>query len=118
MFRFERLKVWHKAVELYDLVDQAAEGFPARVQFSVADQLRRAGLSVPSNIAEGSGRETARESRHFYTMAKASTFELVSIATVCQRRSLITTEQYDEIYGRAEEISKMLTGLKRASATA
>jgi four helix bundle protein len=113
MFRFERLKVWHKAVELFDLVDRVAEGFPARVQFSIADQLRRAALSMPSNIAEGCGRETAKESRHFYTMAKASTFELVSIVTVCQRRSLMTTEQYREVYGRAEEISKMLTGLKR-----
>jgi len=112
MFRFERLKVWQKAVELYDVVDRAAEGFPARIQFSVADQFRRAALSIPSNIAEGSGRETERESRHFYTVAKASTFELVSIATVCQRRGLMTAEQYQDVYGRAEEISKMLTGLK------
>ncbi len=117
MFRFERLKVWHKAVDLYDLVDQVAESFPAKVQFFVADQLRRAALSVPSNIAEGSGRETVRESRHFYTMAKASTFELVSIATICQRRGLMSPQQYHEIYGRAEEISKMLTGLKHASST-
>jgi four helix bundle protein len=51
-------------------------------------------------------------------MAKASTFEVVSISTVCQRRGLMTPEQYQEIYGRAEEISKMLTGLKRVSPAA
>jgi four helix bundle protein len=68
MFRFERLKVWHKAIELY-------------------------------------------------TVAKGSTFEVVSIATICQRRSLMTPAQYQNIYGRAEEISKMLTGLKRFSST-
>jgi four helix bundle protein len=117
MFRFERLKVWHKAVELYDLVDRVTEGFPAKIQFSVADQFRRAALSIPSNIAEGSGRETTRECRHFFTVAKASTFELVSIATVCQRRGLMTFQEYQEIYGRAEEVSKMLTGLKRATST-
>lgn len=115
MFRFERLKVWHKAIELFDLVDQVAEKFPSRVQFSIADQIRRAALSIPSNIAEGSGRETSRDSRHFYTMARGSAFELASIATVCQRRGLLTTEQYHKIYGRAEEISKMLTGLKRVA---
>ncbi len=118
MFRFERLKVWHKAVELFDVVDKVAEGFPARVQFSVADQLRRAALFVPSNIAEGSGRETAKDSRHFYSMAKGSAFEVVSIATVCDRRGLMTVEEYRDIYGRAEEISKMLTGLKRVPVSA
>ncbi len=118
MFRFERLKVWHKAVELFDVVDKVAEGFPARVQFSVADQLRRAALSVPSNIAEGCGRETAKDSRHFYSVAKGSAFEVVSIATVCEHRGLMTVEEYRDIYGRAEEISKMLTGLKRVPVSA
>ena len=113
MFRFERLRVWHKAVDLYDVVDQVADGFPAKVRFSVGDQLRRAALSVSSNIAEGSGRETTKESRYFYSIAKGSTFEVVSIAAICQRRRLVRSEQYLEIYGRAEEISKMLTGLKR-----
>ena len=113
MFRFERLKVWHKAVEFFDIVDEVAEGFPARVQFSVADQLRRAALSIPSNIAEGCGRETAKDSRHFYSVANGSAFEVVSIATVCERRGLMTAEQYRDIYAWAEEISKMLTGLKR-----
>jgi four helix bundle protein len=115
MFRFERLKVWHKAVELFDLVDQVAERFPSRFQFSVADQIRRAALSISSNIAEGSGRDTSKDSRHFYTMARGSAFELASIATACQRRGLLTTEQYQGIYGRAEEVSKMLTALKRVA---
>ena len=117
MFRFERLKVWHKAVELYDVVDELADGFPAKARFALADQLRRATLSVSSNIAEGSGRETTKESWYFYTVAKRSTFEVVSIATICQRRNLMTSAQYQNIYGRAEEISKMLTGLKRFSST-
>lgn len=115
MFRFERLKVWHKAVELYDVVDEVADGFPAKVRFALADQLRLAALSVSSNIAEGSGRETTRESRHFYNVAKASAFEVVSIVMICQRRGLMAPERGREIYGQAEEISKMLTGLKRVA---
>ncbi|MFB3817317.1 MAG: four helix bundle protein [Candidatus Methylomirabilales bacterium] len=77
MFRFERLVVWQKALDLFDLADQAASKFPAEYRFSVADQLRRAALSVSSNIAEGSGRETPREADHFFTIAKSSTFEVV-----------------------------------------
>ncbi len=113
MFRFERLKVWHKAVELYDVVDEVADSFTSKARFGLVDQFRRAALSVPSNIAEGSGRETIKESRHFYNVAKGSAFEVVSIIMICRRRGMITPERYQEIYGRAEEISKMLTGLKR-----
>jgi four helix bundle protein len=113
MFRFERLVVWQKALELFDQADQVADQFPQRFQFFLADQLRRAALSVSSNIAEGSGRETEKETRHFFTVAKSSTFEVVSILTVCHRRSLVTSERYQAAYGLAEEISKMLTALKR-----
>ena len=115
MFRFERLKVWHKALELYDVVDVVTDGFPDKARSAIVDQLRRAALSVSSNIAEGAGRETVRESRQFYNVAKASAFEVVSIAMVCQRRKLMTPAQGQDIYGRSEEISKMLTGLKRVS---
>lgn len=113
MFRFERLRVWHKALELYDAVDDMAEELTGRARLNLADQLRRAALSVSSNIAEGSGRETARDSQHFYTVAKGSAFEVVSIAAVCQRRGMISAEKYQEIYQRVEDITKMLSGLKR-----
>jgi len=116
MFRFERLRVWHKAVELYDIVDGITCKLPTRTAFVLADQLRRAALSVSANIAEGSGRETTKDSSHFFTVAKASTYEIVSIASVCERRGLITVEQYQGIYGRAEDIARMLTGLKRVPA--
>ncbi len=115
MFRFERLKVWHKAVELYDVVDEVADNFPPKARFTLVDQLRRAALSVAANIAEGSGRETTKESRHFYNVAKGSAFEVVSIIMVCRRRGMITPERYQDIYGRTEEISRMLTGLKRVA---
>jgi four helix bundle protein len=113
MFRFERLRVWHKAVEMYDIVDEIACKLPTRTAFTLADQLRRAALSISANIAEGSGRETSKDSNHFFTVAKASTYEVVSIAYICQRRGLMTAEQYQGIYGGAEDIARMLTGLKR-----
>jgi four helix bundle protein len=82
MFRFERLRVWHKAIELYDVVDDVAEELAGRDRLILADQLRRAALSVSSNIAEGSGRETVKDSQHFYTVAKGSAFE-VAVSLLC-----------------------------------
>lgn len=115
MFRFERLRVWQKAVDLYDVVDDLCSGFRGRARFILADQIRRATLSISSNIAEGSGRETRKESLHFFTIAKGSAFEVVSIATICHRRGLIPIERYRDLYGRVEDIAKMLSGLKRSS---
>jgi len=103
MFRFERLRVWHKAIELYDVVDDVAEELAGRDRLILADQLRWAALSVSSNIAEGSGRETLKDSQHFYTVAKGSAFEVVSIAAVCQRRGRISPENYRKIYQRVED---------------
>ena len=117
MFRFERLRVWHKAVDLYAAVDKVCEGFRGRGRFVLADQMRRAALSVSSNSAEGSGRETKKDSQHFYTIAKGSAFEVVSIATICYRRGLIPNEGYRDIYAQVEDIAKMLSGLKRVSQT-
>jgi len=113
MFRFERLTVWQKAVELFELVDALVESLPRRVRFGLADQIHRAALSISSNIAEGAGRETVAEMRHFYTTAKASTFELVSLSIICCRRKFFTEEQHSEVYHRAEEIARMLTALKK-----
>jgi four helix bundle protein len=115
MFRFERLRVWHKAVDLYGAVDELCERFRGRARFILADQIRRAALSISSNIAEGSGRETRKESAHFFTIAKGSAFEVVSIVTISHRRGLIPIEGYRDIYGRVQDIAKMLSGLKRAS---
>ena len=113
MFRFERLTVWQKAIEIFELVDALVEGFPRRVRFGLSDQMHRAALSISSNIAEGTGRETAAEMRHYYTTAKASTFELVSLSIVCRRRKLLSDDQYTDVYGRAEEVARMLTALKK-----
>ncbi len=115
MFRFERLQVWHKAIALYDLIDSIAQELPAYLRFSLADQLRRAALSDSSNIAEGTGRETEKDTHHFFTLAKSSVFELVSILVVCFRRQLIAGEKFSTAYAMAEEISRMLSALKRGT---
>ena len=71
MFKFERLAVWQKAVDLYVDVAAVTDRLPAREQYSLGDQRRRAALSVSANIAEGSGREGAREAKRFSTSRRA-----------------------------------------------
>jgi four helix bundle protein len=113
MFKFESLEVWKAAVELYSIVVSTTEGLYRRNRGYLADQIRRAALSVSANIAEGTGREGLRESKQFFNIAKGSVYEVVSVAYVINTEGLFSPERYSAIYGRCDHIARMLSGLIR-----
>ena len=78
-FKFERLDVWNRSIVWADSLFGIADSLPNRYQFSLGEQLRRAALSVPTNIAEGVGRDSQNESNYFYRIAKGSVYEVVSL---------------------------------------
>lgn len=88
MFRFEKLDVRRKAVELADLVHSATRAFPADERFGLTSQMRRAVVSISSNIAEGSGRASDKDFAHFVEFAYASLMEVISQAGIAMRQSL------------------------------
>ena len=73
---FRDLQVWHLAIELTELVYVLTADFPKHELFGLSSQMRRAAVSIPSNIAEGSARASRKDFRHFLSMAKGSTCEL------------------------------------------
>jgi four helix bundle protein len=79
MLTFEKLDVWKKAIMYARDLVRIADGLPAKYQYSFADQLRRAALSIPSNIAEGVGRKGRRDMVNFYTISRGSVYESVNI---------------------------------------
>jgi len=114
MLNFERLVVWQKAIAYAETLVLIADSLPAKYQYSFADQLRRAGLSIPSNIAEGAGRKGLRDSANFYSIAKGSVYESVNILKLLERLNHFKAPckfNLDTIYFNAEEICKMLYGL-------
>ena len=111
MFKFERLEVWKKAVSLYERASSLTQGIPQKDQFSLGDQIRRASLSVSTNIAEGTRREGEKESRHFFNIAKGSVYEVVSLQHVMQLRGYLPEKDYLVLYDQCNEIAKMLSGL-------
>ena len=115
MFRFQTLDVWKKSVEFADLMIGIADELPQKYQYSLGDQLRRAGLSVPNNVAEGNGRKSKKESSNFYNIAKGSLYECINILVILSKRKLINWSKFNRegIYKLAEDIAKMLTGLMR-----
>lgn len=112
-FGFQNLLVWEKAIRMAVITANIANDFVFKYQSSFGDQLRRAGLSIPNNIAEGNGRKTRRESSNFYNIAKGSVYECVSILEVATRLNLVDWSKHDrnELESLGEEICKMLHSL-------
>ncbi|MEP6168424.1 MAG: four helix bundle protein, partial [Rhodopirellula bahusiensis] len=78
MFSFEKLDVWSKSVDLADVVYRLTKDFPDYERFGLANQMRRAAVSVSSNIAEGSSRESRKDFARFIQLAFGSLMEIVS----------------------------------------
>ena len=113
MFKFERLDVWHKSVALYDAIITVSSSIHQRDQYSLGEQIRRASLSISTNIAEGTGRDSLKESRYFFNVAKGSVYEVVSLLHVCKTQRYIEEDHFEKLYSQCDEIARMITGLMK-----
>jgi four helix bundle protein len=111
MFKFERLDAWKVSLELFRRVVGCTDNLTSRNQSFFSEQIRRAALSISSNIAEGTGREGVKESRQFFNIAKGSVYEVVSIAHVLRQENLITAAEFGDCYRLCDRIAGMLSGL-------
>lgn len=107
-FAFEKRLVYQKSVNFADAICTATEQFQRGYRFLV-DQLNRAALSISSNIAEGNGRFTKAERKHFLGIARASVQECVPQLELARRRALIEEPKHVELKSQLEEISRMLS---------
>jgi four helix bundle protein len=112
MFNFEKLEVWRKSIEFADQVYRLTQTFPAEERFGLTNQMRRAAVSISSNIAEGSSRSSKSDYSRFVELAAGSLFEVVSQAHVAARQAYLGEEGFRSMHASAEELSRMLSGLK------
>jgi four helix bundle protein len=108
-FRFERLDVWRKAIELASQVYVATRGFPDTERFGLTSQMRRAAVSVSSNIAEGSGRSSDGEFARFIEIAYGSLMEVVSQAYIARQQGILADDEFAGLYSTADELGRMLS---------
>jgi len=111
MFRFEKFEVWQESVGFADMIYACTREFPREEQFGLTSQMRRAAVSVSSNIAEGSSRLSDKEFARFVEIAYASLMEVVSQLFIAIRQTLVDQTQFDRIYSDAERIAKKLSSL-------
>lgn len=114
MFIFERLEVWQKAIEFADLVYELTKAFPGDERFGLTNQMRRAAVSISSNIAEGSSRFSKSDFARFLEIATGSLFEVVSQAFIGRRQGFLSEADFQRLYAAAEEQGRMLSGLRKS----
>jgi four helix bundle protein len=114
MFGFERLAVWGKAVDFADRVYVITRGFPSDERFGLASQLRRAAVSVSSNIAEGSARQSRKDFCRFLEIAYGSLLECISQLMIARRQHFMSEDDFKNQYLTAQELARMLSGMKKS----
>ena len=105
---YRQLKAWVESRDLAVLIYRLCVRRPATIDRGLADQIRRAAISIPSNIAEGNGRGTNRDSLRFLYIARGSLCELESQIDVCQRAGLIETEDSRSIAGQMTLVGRLI----------
>lgn len=111
MQNFKNLKVWEKSHRLVLKIYDLTKNFPTSEKYGVTSQLKRAAVSIATNIAEGSGRGGNIDFARFLEIAAASASECEYLALLCRDLGLLTTTHHQELTLEIEEIRKMLHGL-------
>ena len=111
-FQFEKLNAWQEARKLVVNVYQLLEKFPKTENYALCDQLRRAVVSVPSNIAEGTGRLAAKEQIRFLEIAYASLMEVYCQLQIAVDLGYITPEDLQIVKRKIFTTSKLISGLR------
>jgi len=110
---YRELIAWQKAMNLVTDVYRMVEGFPGMEMFGLASQLRRAIVSVPSNIAEGQGRDSTKEFIHHLSIAYGSLIEAETQIQIAANLAYIGQPEADRIIDQAAEVGRLMNGLSR-----
>jgi four helix bundle protein len=109
---FQDLTVWQRAVDLAVDVYHLTKRFPAEERFGMTSQLRKAAVSISSNIAEGNGRATTKDYVNFLSTARGSLFETKSLLVVSGRLDFAGAADVDRLLRSSDEVGRMLSGLR------
>ena len=111
---YQELKVWQKAVDLTTEIYELVKLLLAEEQYALSDQMRRAVVSVPSNIAEGRGRGTNKEFVRYLLMSRGSLWELSTQLVICEKLQYLKQDQMHDARQLIVEISKMINALAKS----
>ncbi len=111
MHNFQKLEVWKVSMELSTEIHEITKDFPKQEVYGLTSQMRRASVSIPSNIAEGSGRKGNKELTQFFSIANGSAFELYTQIIISSNIGYISNEIKEDLLKKLNSIQKMLFSL-------
>ena len=111
MYNFRELSVWQKSIDFVVRIYEITNEFPSSEKFGLISQMQRAATSIPSNIAEGAGRNTGTSFKQFLTIAIGSAHEIETQIIISKKLGYINEESYILIIADLTSIQKMLYGL-------
>ena len=113
MHNLKGLKIWNKAIDLTVEVYKATANFPSDERFGLTSQSRRSAVSIPSNIAEGAGRNSNREFSNFLGIVNGSSYELQTQLVISNRLSLLSDDLLSNLLNQIDELQKMNYSLQQ-----
>ena len=111
---YRQLEVWQEAMNLVTLIYQSTAGFPREETYGLTNQLRRAAVSVPSNIAEGQGRRSTKEFLNQLSVARGSLLEVQTQVEISSRLKYLAADQVGGLEQRIGTVARLLNGLIRS----
>ena len=112
--RFEDLIVWQKAQDLGVMIYSTSGKGQFAKDYGIKNQIRRAGLSISSNIAEGQGKYSNKEFRNYLSIANGSVYEVISLIHFAEKLGFISKAEALNVLSKCSEISKMIKGLRNS----
>lgn len=116
MHNFKELKVWQNSKNLVIDIYKDTENFPKTEIFGLTNQIRRASVSVPSNIAEGCGRNSNKDLTRFLDIANGSSFELETQLIIANELKFLNDSSFNTLIKKIDEVQKMIYGFKNSLA--
>lgn len=111
-YSYKNLEAYKESKTLVKQVYTLLKQFPREEQYALCDQLRRAVISVPSNIAEGSGRTSAKDQAHFFEMAFGSLMEVDCQIDIAQDLSYVSLDEHEEVTVQISKVAALLSGMR------
>ena len=109
---YKDLLVWQRSMDLVETIYRATDKLPSKEQWGLTSQMRRASISIPSNIAEGYGRRATGDYRHHLAIGRGSLLELETQTLLCERLAYLKSEEAAPILDEIQQISRMLATLQ------
>jgi len=111
---YRELIVWQRAVDLVEMVYRMTAGFPKTEVYALTSQIRRAAVSIPSNVAEGQGRRTTRDFLYFLSVANGSVKEVETQVIVSERLGYLDEPKKSQLIDLTTEVGRLISGLTKS----